>query len=120
MLRRELPKYVKTHSFCCESLGLRYNEANATRIRSATFHRRLCLALVSDDLKRISSNNDGPAAVKSFYHKYNDHGATYFFNATKPDAGLPVYPDRTSMAYYLTRGSFTMKLSQPAHAKRLK
>lgn len=47
------------------------------------------------------------------YHKKNDHGATYFFSATKPDSSLPVYRDRASMAYYITRNS--VKLSYLAH-----
>lgn len=105
MPARELPKYAKTHTFCVEHLGLGYDEANSTGIKSATFHRRLCFALVSDEFERISSNNDDPTAVERFYYTNNNHELTYFSNATKPDMNLSLYPDRASITYYIIRNS---------------
>lgn len=66
--------------------------------------------MIRGKLKQFSNHNDeGPAVIEKFYHKHQDHGATYFFNSTKTDPDMPVCRDRASMAYYLTRNS--VKLS---------
>ena len=45
------------------------------------------------------------SAVERLYHKYKDHDATFYLNATKTDPLLPVYSDRPGMAWYSTRNS---------------
>ena len=73
------------------------------------FHRRLCLAVLSPELDKVSCLTDKAAATEKFYHQHQDHGATYFFHRTKVQANLPVYGDRAAMAYCICRVS--VKLS---------
>ena len=69
------------------------------------YHRKFCLAITTPDLDRISSSTEGPEVIEKFYYKHNDHGATFYFNSTKPQASLPTCRERPSIAYYLTRNS---------------
>lgn len=94
MLPRELFSYAEVHAICTGNLGLGYDDTLETGLRNMTFHRKLCLAVLSMDLEKVSTNNDGPALIEKFYHKNKDHGATYYFNATKPDPTLPLYREK--------------------------
>ena len=78
------------------------------------FHRRLCLAVLSPELDKVSCLDDKAAAIEQFYHQHHDHGATYFFHRTKPQANLPVYRDRAAMAYCICRVSV-----KPSYLARL-
>ena len=73
--------------------------------RNMTFHRQLCLAVLSNDLIKISSYVAKPATVERFYHFHKDHGASYFQKATNTDPTVPISRDREFMAYYITRKS---------------
>lgn len=73
------------------------------------YHRRLCLAIFSPDLDRVSTLNEKTATIERFYHKHRDHGATYLFHKAKSKPDIPIYRDRPSLAYYLYR--LSIKLS---------
>ena len=79
--------------------------ALALGLTTLAHHRKLCPAVMTPELDRISSTVKRPQQIEKFYHKHNDHGATYFFNQTKPRKRLPVYRDRPSMTYSLTQNS---------------
>ena len=105
MKQRELKDYASLHSLYTGGLGAGFDDDNDTGLRNMTFHRKLCLAVISTDLDKVSSSDDDPAIIEQFYHKHKDHGATYLYRSTKPDPTLPVYRDRASMAYYMCRNS---------------
>lgn len=98
-------------------LGAGYDEVEGNGLRNMALHRKLCLGIMSTELDKISSSDEGPAVIEKFYHKHKDHGVTYFFNSTKPDLTLPVYRDHTSMAYYLTRKSVRLSIRSVSATK---
>ena len=105
MRSRELREYTRIYHFCTGYLSARYDDIVDNPLRNMAYHRKLYRAVMTPDLNRISSSAEGPQVIEKFYHKHNNHRATYYFNSTKPQATLPVYRDRPSMAYYLTRDS---------------
>ena len=61
-------------------------------------------------LNKVSSINDKAALVEKFHYQDSNYGATYFSHRMKPEPGLPVYRDRTSLAYYVCRLSAKLSL----------
>lgn len=109
MKPRELARYAATHSICTGYLAAGFDSVNNTGIRNMAYHRRLCLAVLSPDLDRVSTLNEKAVTIGRLYHKHQDHGATYLFHRTKPEPDMPIYRDRPSLAYYLCR--LSVKLS---------
>ena len=62
------------------------------------FHRRLCSAVLCPDFDRISTMNHMAAVTEKFHTCHKDHGASYYFNHTKPQ---PLYRDRPSLVAYI-------------------
>ena len=81
-----------------------------------TYHRRLCLAVLTPELDKVGITEDRRDRLARSYLRYGDRGASFFFDQTKPDATLPVYRDRTSLLYYLCR--FSPKLSYRYESNR--
>ena len=103
MKKRELLRYAATHSACTGNLSAGFDHQKNTGVRNMAFHRRFCLAILTPDLDRVSTLNEKAATIERFYHKYQDHGATYLFHRTKPEPDMPIYRDRATLVYYLCR-----------------
>lgn len=106
---RELTRYTSTYVIYIDNLFTSFNSQNNTGIRNIAYHRRLCLAILSPDLDRVSMLNEKAAIIERFHHKHQDHDATYLFHRTKLKPDIPIYRDRPSLAYYLYR--LSVKLS---------
>ena len=98
-----------TSSITPDQVPISVDSENNTGIRNMAYHRRLCLAVLSPDLDQVSTLNEKAATIERFYHKHQNHGATYLFHRTKPEPDMPIYRDRPSLIYYLCR--LSVKLS---------
>lgn len=78
MKPRELKDYASLHSLYTGGLGAGSDDDSETGLRNMTFHRKLFLSVMSTNLDKVSSSDDGGTVIEQFYHKHKDHGATYF------------------------------------------
>ena len=74
-----------------------------------TVHRSSCLAVLNTDLEKVDYAKNGADSLEKLYLNSHNHGAMFFYEATKADGTEPNYTDCLGLAAYIARKSAKLR-----------
>ena len=82
-----------------------YDVRNEHGRRDYGIHRRLCHSVLNPALEtlytKVGQSKLAVSAMDKIYHEYNDYGASFYLQYTRPAASFPNYYYRGDLAKYI-------------------
>ncbi|KAL8893244.1 MAG: hypothetical protein Q9192_005457 [Flavoplaca navasiana] len=105
LTRDDSEQQVLVHEKLSARLSGGFNKEKEHGRRDHGIHRRLCHSALNPSLEtlytRVGQSKLAVSSMDKTYHEFNDHGASFYLQHTRPVASFPNYHHRGDLAKYI-------------------